>query len=396
MKPVSVLFVTPRWSRDGGVGTHVVASAALLAGQGIEVQVLAARIESSERVPGLTLLQSPELFREHASIDARLGAASSCQPDVIHVHQVDDPEIVTALRAKAPVVISAHGYTACTAGVHYFRAGHECTRAHGAGCVPNLLFRGCAHTRRPNELPEKYRHATRGLDALQRADLAVSYSSAVDRHLAANGVTRRAVVPYFPTMSAKTGSGHATRRRVVFAGRVVAPKGVSVLIRAARDVDAEFVVCGDGWQLDRMRRLARRLDVAGRVRFTGWLDADALAEELANASVVVVPSLWPEPFGLVGIETHAAGRPVIASATGGITDWLDDGVSGLTVKPGDAAALARALEQMLADPARQQEMGLAGSRSVAARFSPERHLAELLDGYRRARTTWPGTARAAA
>ncbi|MGD0452047.1 MAG: glycosyltransferase family 4 protein [Solirubrobacteraceae bacterium] len=370
------------------MGTHVVASAVLLADQGIHVQVLAARIESDERVPGLTLLHSPELFRANASMDARLGEAQSSQPDLIHIHQVDDPEIVTALRTKAPVVISAHGYTACTSGVHYFRAGHECDRPHGAGCVPNLLARGCAHTRRPNTLPAKYRQATRGLQALGRADLAVSYSSAVDRHLAANGVARRAVVPYFPTMSAKSGTGHATRRRVVFAGRVVAPKGVSVLIRAAREVDAEFVVCGDGWQLERMRRLARRLGVASRIRFTGWLGADALGEELANASVVVVPSLWPEPFGLVGIEAFAAGRPVIASATGGITDWLEDGVSGLTVKPGDPAGLARALEQMLADPARQQAMGLAGSMAVAARFSPERHLAALLDGYQRAQATW--------
>jgi len=388
MKPSSVLFVTPRWSRDGGVGTHVVASAALLAQQGIHVQVLAARIESDERVPGLTLLHSPELFRANQPMGVRLGEALSSQADVIHIHQVDDPEIVTALRARAPVVISAHGYTACTSGVHYFRPGHECARPHGAGCVPNLLARGCAHTRRPNTLPAKYRQATRGLEALVRADLAVSYSSAVDRHLAANGVTRRAVVPYFPTMSAKSGTGHATRRRVVFAGRVVAPKGVSVLIRAARDVDAEFVVCGDGWQLEKMRGLAQRLEVASRIRFTGWLGADALGEELANASVVVVPSLWPEPFGLVGIEAFAAGRPAIASATGGVTDWLEDGVSGFTVKPGDAAGLARALERMLADPARQQAMGLAGASKVAACFSPERHLATLVDSYQSAHATW--------
>ena len=54
-----------------------------------------------------------------------------------------------------------------------------------------------------------------------------------------------------------------------------------------------------------------------------------------------MPSLWPEPFGLVGIEALAAGRPVVASATGGIGDWLEDGVGGLMVPPGDPGALAR-------------------------------------------------------
>jgi len=193
--------------------------------------------------------------------------------------------------------------------VHYFRPGQECDRPHGTGCIPNLLLRGCAHTRNPLGLPTQYANATRGLEALRRADLAVSYSTAVDRHLAQNGIASRAIVPYFPTMAMPSGAPHGKHRRVVFAGRVVAPKGVDVLIRAARDVDGEFVVCGDGWRLEAMRRLAGRLGVAERVRFTGWLDAARLAEELAGASVVAVPSLWPEPFGLVGIEAHAGRTP---------------------------------------------------------------------------------------
>lgn len=386
--PGSVLFVTPRWARDGGVGAHVEASAALLAGAGVRVSVLVARVESTEAVAGVTLVQSSELFNTDASMSARLGEALSCDPAIVHLHQMDDPEIVEAMRVSAPVVISAHGYTACTSGVYYFRPGHECTRAHGPGCVPNLIARGCAHTRNPTTLPSRYGQATRGLEALRQADLAVSYSSSVDRHLAANGVTHRTVVPYFPTMVAKPGSGHATRRRVVFAGRVVAPKGVGVLIRAARDVDGEFVICGDGHQLDAMRSLARRLRVHDRVCFKGWLDAEELAEELTNASVVVVPSLWPEPFGLVGIEAFAAGRPAIASATGGVGDWLQDGVSGLCVAPGDTRALARALNELLADPERQRTMGMAGKKVVETRFSPERHLGALIEGYRAARSRW--------
>jgi glycosyltransferase involved in cell wall biosynthesis len=189
-------------------------------------------------------------------------------------------------------------------------------------------------------------------------------------------------------MPARHGSGYETRRRVVFAGRVVTPKGVGILIRAAREVDAEFVICGDGRQLSAMRALARRLGVEQRVCFRGWLDADQLADEFANASLVVVPSLWPEPFGIVGIEAFAAGRPAVASATGGTGDWLEDGVSGLSVQPGDARKLAHALNDLLADPDRQRSMGAAGKRTVDARFSSRRHLAALLDGYRVASATW--------
>jgi glycosyltransferase involved in cell wall biosynthesis len=388
MNTISVLLVTPRWARDGGIATHVMASATALAAHGVDVSVAAARIEAAASVPGVNLFHSPELADTSLSPDRRLGDALSLRPTAIHAHRIDDPDLVAFMRRSAPVTLSVHGYTGCTSGVHYFRPGHECTRAHGPGCIPHLTVRSCVHTRHARSLPAAYKRVGRALEALRRADLVVSYASAVDRHLAANGVTRRAIVPLFPTVAPSAGSGHAIRRRVVFAGRVVVPKGVGILVRAARTVDAEFVICGDGWQLDAMRKLAQRLEVQERVSFRGWLSPEKLARELAEASVVAMPSVWPEPFGLVGIEAFAAGRPVVASLTGGIGDWLEDGVSGLGVRPGDARALAHALNELLADPARQQAMGAAGKETMEARFSPERHVATLLEAYQSARTAW--------
>jgi glycosyltransferase involved in cell wall biosynthesis len=381
-------MITPRWTRDGGVATLAMASAAALTRRGVAVHVLAARAESEEPVPGVAVHLSPELLNRRIEPSARLQDGLAIEPAIIHLHQFEDSAAFAVLRRRAPVAVSVHGYSACTAGVHYFAPGQECTRAHGAGCIPNLLLRGCAHTRDPRGLPAAYRRASSSVQTLTQADLAISHSSVVDRHLATNGVTRRAVIPPFSTLEPASGSGHETRRRVVFAGRVVASKGVDVLIRAARSVDAEFVICGDGWQLESMRRLARRLGVGDRVRFTGWLEEAALAQQLADASVVVVPSLWPEPFGLVGIEAFSAGRPVIASDTGGVRDWLEDGVSGVCVPPGDERALARALEGMLASPERQRTMGAAGKRVAEARFTAELHVSALLSAYADARANW--------
>ncbi len=386
--PSSVLFVTPLWGRDGGVAAHVKKSAGALARHGVDVHVLAARLKSSEHVPGVNVHHRPDLLNTRASTERRLGELLPAWPEVTHLHQLDDPAIVEFVRVKAPVVISAHGYPGCTSGVYYFEPGHECARAHGPGCIPNLMARGCAHTRHPKTLPSKYREVSRGLAVLRRADLVVSYSRAVDRHLAANGLPRRAIVPYFPTLAPKTGSGHATRRRVVFAGRLVPSKGADVLIRATAEVNTELVICGDGRQKDELRTLARRLGVESRIHFKGWVSAEELADELANASVVAMPSVWPEPFGIVGIEALAAGRPAIASATGGIVDWLEGGVCGLLVAPGNAVALARALDELLDDPDKQRAMGAAGRDVVAARFSPERHVATLMEAYKTARSTW--------
>lgn len=397
MSATRVLLVTPRWARDGGVGTHVVASATALAAHGLEVKVLAARVDSTVSAPGVTTACAPQLFDRELPPEVRLGrSAHSNTPTVIHLHQFDDPAIVNHLQMSAAVLASVHGYTACTSGVHYFRPGQECTREHGIGCVPNVLLRGCAHTRHLRSAPDAYRQAGRAREGLRCADLVLSYSSSVDRHLETNGVVRREVIPLFSTMVPSTATGHAARRRVVFAGRIVAAKGVGVLIRAARSVDAEFVICGDGVGLGAMRRLAGRLGVEERVRFRGWLDAAGLARELAEASVVAMPSVWPEPFGLVGIEALSAGRPVIASSTGGIVDWLQDGVNGIAVAPGDERELASSLQALLADPARQAAMGSAGKQMVAERYSAQHHVNALAAAYRHARARWESSGRGGA
>lgn len=391
--PDSVLMVLPRWVRDGGVAAHIGSSAEVLAARGARVAILAAKVESELVPPGAQIFESPALFDRQASPRERIGEALAWSPSLVHLNQVGDPPLVDFLRDTAPVVISAHDFVACTSGVHYFRPGSECGRPHGPGCLPNLAR--CGHTRDPLSLPGAYAKAGRSLGALRRADMAVSYSSAVDRHLALNGIERRRVVPYFPNHAPARPSARADSPRVMFAGRVVAPKGVATLVHAAREVEARFVVCGDGWQLPAMRRLARRLGVEERVEFAGWLDPEAIAREFADAALVAVPSLWPEPFGIVGIEGFAAGCAAVASRTGGIGDWLDDGVSGLMVPAGDARALARALNELLADPDRRRGMAAAGRATLQARFTPEHHLAAITEAYAGAREAWSGSPRRA-
>ncbi len=151
--PGSVLMVTPRWTRDGGIAAHVQASARALAEQGIEVRVLAREVVDEQSVPGVEVLRSEALVDRDTPVAARLGEALSLTPGVVHLHQLNDPDVVSAFRKRAPVVISAHGYTACTSDVYYFRPGQECTRAHGPGCIGNLALRGCAHTRDPGHCP---------------------------------------------------------------------------------------------------------------------------------------------------------------------------------------------------------------------------------------------------
>jgi glycosyltransferase involved in cell wall biosynthesis len=96
-----------------------------------------------------------------------------------------------------------------------------------------------------------------------------------------------------------------------------------------------------------------------------------------------MPSRWPEPFGIVGIEAMAQSRPVVASKVGGIPDWLDDGETGRLVPAGDASALAAAITSVLDDEEWAGQLGTAAWRRVG-RFSVAAHLEQLDRAYEQA------------
>ncbi len=118
---------------------------------------------------------------------------------------------------------------------------------------------------------------------------------------------------------------------------------------------------------ERLHALAGELGVADRVEFRGF--RDDVRAELAELDVLVHASTTPEPFGQVVLEGMAAGLPVVAAAAGGRAEIVTDGVDGLLVAPGDAAALAAALTRLAADPQLRERLGAAGRRT-SLRYAP--------------------------
>ncbi len=142
----------------------------------------------------------------------------------------------------------------------------------------------------------------------------------------------------------------SSRGGVLYVGRLVPDKGVDVLIRAMavlreRGGGGRLTILGDGAQGPHLASLAKDLGVDIDLR--RGVGRDEVAAAMACAAVVAVPSVYREPLGLVALEGMAAGAIVVASATGGLVETVDDGVSGLTVPPGDVSALAGALERAL-------------------------------------------------
>ena len=154
---------------------------------------------------------------------------------------------------------------------------------------------------------------------------------------------------------------------LLYVGQLVAGKGVRVLLEAAARLRVPFTltIVGAGRDEKRLRRRAASF-APGVVRFAGW--QTDVAPFFAAADVVVVPSLWNEPFCLVGVEALAEGVPVVAFDRGGIGDWLKPDETGVFAPP-TADGLARTLEGLADDPARLVRLSRTGAAFVRAHYS---------------------------
>jgi glycosyltransferase involved in cell wall biosynthesis len=168
-----------------------------------------------------------------------------------------------------------------------------------------------------------------------------------------------------------TPGGQRHADRLLFVGRLNAQKGLAVLLEAIAAMRhfVELDVIGDGTDREALVAQAARLGLGERIQWHGALPQPRLIAFYRAATAVVVPSR-EEGFGLVAVEAQLCETPVVAFASGGLADTIEDGVSGYLVRPGDGAALAAVLDSVVVSE-RRHETGKAGRQSALARFAPE-------------------------
>jgi glycosyltransferase involved in cell wall biosynthesis len=175
--------------------------------------------------------------------------------------------------------------------------------------------------------------------------------------------------------------------RLLYLGRLERAKGPDIALASAARVaqssgqPVHLRVAGDGSMRSGLEARAAELMAANpslRVTFMGWIDAAAATAAIDQSDLLLVPSTWPEPFGMVGVEAALRGVPAVAFAVGGIPEWLEDGVTGRLVSadPPDASRFAAAIQACLADRPTLTRMR-AQSRASAARFTVAAHLQAL-------------------
>jgi glycosyltransferase involved in cell wall biosynthesis len=305
------------------------------------------------------------------------------RPDVVHVrmfHTQLSPLILPAL-SDYPTLLHVVNYNLiCPLNTKTLPDGSPCHRRAGAacyetGCLPLL---GVARTLVQDTLTQRW------LDVFDRV---VANSAWTQGRLQAEGIDVHDVVWNGVPVSEARPPLHDPPT-VSFVGRLISKKGVDVLLRAMRQVvatlpEARLLVLGDGPEQYTLEHLAAALGLEASVDFLGHRPREEMEQLVAGAWVQAVPSVWEEPFGLVTAEALMRGTAVVTSNTGGTSEQVRAGETGLVVPSGDASALAEALLQILQDRSRAERMGHAGRQFALANLTEDHVVENFLALYHR-------------
>ncbi|MFB3855246.1 MAG: glycosyltransferase family 4 protein [Vicinamibacterales bacterium] len=330
---------------------------------------------------------------------AELSATVEWRPDVAWVHLLSDPATEAALLDVVPAVRFAHAYQGTCVSTHKTRLfpwTSPCSRRMGAACLLHYFPRRCGGLS-PITMMRLYREQRQRLALARAYGATMTLSEHMRVELVRHGIPAerlhrlpwplldREGAPAPERRSAAARDKSATAAwRLLFLGRMDRLKGGDVLldalplVRRALGRPLSVTFAGDGIERRRWEAKAARLasgDHFLSFRFVGRVTRDERSGLFADHDVLVVPSVWPEPFGLVGLEAAAHGLPSVAFAAGGIPEWLGDGISGrlAAADPPTAEGLASALVSALESPAALSSLSR-GALAAAARISPDAHL----------------------
>ena len=337
-----------------------------------------------------------------------LAAVRQWSPDLVYVHKMSDTALEEQLLDIAPAVLFVHDYNGlCISGLKAFKFPREapCSRVFGWHCLYHYMPHRCGG-RNPLTMWRLFRMQSRRLKLFRRYQAIVTHSEYMLSELLRHGIEPEKahkslylvdkpsshasqLLPQSPAeLCHAVPTLHKPTARLIFSGRMDRLKGGAVLIDALPKVAASLerpvllTFAGEGPARRSWQKQARAVEAHFpkiRIEFPGWLDDHSLPKLFSQSDLLVVPSLWPEPFGRVGPEAGSRSLPAAAFSVGGVSEWLLEGVNGFLApaNPPTASGLAEAIVKCLSDSKIHAQLR-SGALQVAQRFSPINHMAQLI------------------
>lgn len=316
-----------------------------------------------------------EAFWNRSAARSLASLCGSFRPDVVHLNklypQLSVAPAVIAARERVPIVQTIHDYEFVSASSTDPTGGavdrDDSVRAFRG--LNTALFQVKRHAHVPRV----------GSWIAISASIARTYAGfGIDAEVIRHGVTQQAALP------------RDDRGGIVFVGRLTEAKGARTLPDLARALPGiRLSVFGDG---ELRRWLESEARSVPNLEIHGWVAPATVTTAVAHAVALVVPSIWPEPAGLVALEAFAVGTPVVAFDVGGLADYVRAAGGGRLVSP-DVQNMAAAAGLLLDDEGTWTALSAAGWRSTASELSLDRHVSQIESVYAEAMQRGPDPAR---
>jgi glycosyltransferase involved in cell wall biosynthesis len=380
-----LLFVHQNLGAFGGAETNIQITADEIVQRGHSVALMYVaetghNVESWERT-----FSTRFQLRANGRPNAVASALESFAPDIIYLHTLPDVDVLEALLdSSVPVIRMVHDHSLyCLRSYKYNPLTRAvCHRSASLYCAFPCM--APVARSRNGAFPLKWSsfsaHRSE-LELSKRCEAFIVYSEYSKTELVNNGFDPEKVHIHVPMRCWDNApiSSFNERNLILFAGQIIRGKGVDLLLKALAKVSVPFecLILGDGNHRRYCQRLCARLNLADRVQFRGFVPPDELQRFYVDASVFVVPSVWPEPFGMVGPEAMRYGLPVVAFDAGGIKEWLIHGENGFLAPWMDTSAFASRIEELLRNKELSRQMGLHGRERVNRVYSASRQVDTL-------------------
>lgn len=392
---MKVLIICPQWGYFGGREKYLIDFVHELSRRGQEcVLVYGEQTQKPAITRGAALITKfniPILSDVQTVLDEQYTKILNSilereSPDVIFLNDMRNIRLFETLLNYGKVTAMTHyGWLFCLRGVRIrYLSRKACYHKLGYRC----LLHGCFIKKSEKRSIIRLRH-----NSLKKLQILSSLYQKIDIHLVPSQYMKNLflqhgfrdeqvkVIKLFVDLPYSSNNfANKEEPNVLFLGRIDRYKGVDFLLRALCKLRVPFTcnIIGEGPYLSHCKKLAYRLRLGKKVQFLGWLPNAQTKPHIMAARLIVVPSIMPEAFGLVGLEAMAYGKPVVAFDTGGISDWLHDGKSGYLVTPKDTAALTNKIEDLLRNPELANTLGAEGKRVVETTFNRNAHFDQML------------------
>jgi glycosyltransferase involved in cell wall biosynthesis len=308
------------------------------------------------------------------------------KPDIAHIHGIGhemSPSVLDAIKSfRIPSVQTIHDFGLLCPNSSFLSHGEVCERCKGQRFY-NVVLRRCKRDSLSASLLACISHYAHRLSHIyeRNVDVFISPSRFMEKKFLEYGIDKKIIyIPNFINLD-NSQIGISSSGYCIFAGRLVAIKGLWTLIEAAKiNRQAKILIAGDGELEEEMHKvvLENHLD---NVNLLGFVEPKELLRLMSSANFTIFPSEWYENSPMSIIESFACGKPVLASNIGALPDMVMDGWNGLLFEPGNAQHLASQIQYLFEHPEKAAEMGNHGREKVVTEMNPELHYQQIMQVY---------------